>query len=346
MQWAIASAAFFASAVEFVEAFTIVLVVGVTMNWRSSLVGAFAATATLAIIVATFGVAIVEFVPLNVLRLIIGIILVLFGLKWLKKAILRYSGLKALHDEEAIFEEHLAELRARGEQSAEHLLPMGVILSYKAVLLEGLEVAFIVITFGSNIQASNGIFSAALGAAVAGVLVILAGVLVRAPLTRVPENTLKFIVGIMLTTFGTFWSGEGFGTAWPADDAFLLVLAALYLLAAFALILWLKQVKRRRMASGEPTTHASSLPVPRWQTGALKVVRAVYGFVVGDMVILVGVICIVVVLTIMTLFPFPNEVREASGIVLTVGVLLTVLTTLYREIGGRQVPVLERPHPE
>ncbi len=251
MQWVVASSAFLASAVEFVEAFTIVLVVGVTMNWRSSLVGAFAAAATLAVIIATFGVAIVQLVPLNVLRLVVGIILILFGLKWLKKAILRYGGMKALHDEEAIFEEHMAEIRARGEKPEARLMPFGVALSYKAVLLEGLEVAFIVITFGSSAattvaEKSGGIASAALGAAVAGVLVILAGVLVKAPLTKVPENTLKFVVGIMLTTFGTFWSGEGLGVTWPYADLFILVLAALYLLSTFVLVLWLKQLKQRR----------------------------------------------------------------------------------------------------
>src|SRR5690349_12147395 len=169
MQWAVLSAAFLASAVEFVEAFTIVLVVGVTINWRSSLVGAFGAAATLAVIVATLGVALVRFVPLDVLRLAVGILLILFGLKWLKKAILRYSGLKALHDEEAIFEETMAEIRARGETITPRVEPFGVALSYKAVLLEGLEVAFIVITFGSsiNVASGNGIGSAAIGAAVA-----------------------------------------------------------------------------------------------------------------------------------------------------------------------------------
>lgn len=250
MQWAVASAAFLASAVEFVEAFTIVLVVGVTINWRSSLLGAFAAAATLAVIIATFGVAIVQLVPLDALRLVVGVILILFGLKWLKKAILRYSGLKATHDEEAIFEEHMAEIRARGEEPEARFMPFGVALSYKAVLLEGLEVAFIVITFGTTIaQKSSGIASAAIGAAVAGTLVILAGALVRAPLTKVPENTLKFVVGIMLTSFGTFWAGEGFGVAWPAwpiTDVFIPVLAALYLLSSFVLILWLKQVKQRQ----------------------------------------------------------------------------------------------------
>jgi uncharacterized membrane protein len=250
MQWAIATAAFLASAVEFVEALTIVLVVGVTINWRSSLVGAFAAAITLAVIVGTLGVALVQYVPIVILRLVVGIILVLFGLKWLKKAILRYSGLKALHDEEAIFEEKMAELRARGETTSQ-LQPFGVALSYKSVLLEGLEVAFIVITFGSNVTTTGGIggiASAAIGATIAGILVIGAGALVRAPLKRVPENTLKFVVGIMLTSFGTFWAGEGFGYNWPLADAFILILVALYLLASFILVTWLKQVKQRKVA--------------------------------------------------------------------------------------------------
>ncbi|HLZ61807.1 MAG TPA: hypothetical protein VKR06_33105 [Ktedonosporobacter sp.] len=262
MQWAVATAAFLASAVEFVEAFTIVLVVGVTINWRSSLVGAFAAAATLALIIATLGVALVQFVPLDVLRLVVGVLLILFGLKWLKKAILRYSGLKALHDEEAIFEETMAEIRARGESITPKVEPFGVALSYKAVLLEGLEVAFIVITFGSNavtdtVTKAAGITSAAIGAAIAGVLVILLGALVRAPLKQVPENTLKFVVGIMLTTFGTFWTGEAFGVAWPFSDAFLLILAALYLLASLALVSWLKQTKQQRLAPANNTAISS-----------------------------------------------------------------------------------------
>jgi uncharacterized membrane protein len=251
MQWAIATAAFLASAVEFVEAFTIVLVVGVTINWRSSLLGAFAAAATLAVIVATLGVALVRWVPINDFRLAVGIILILFGLKWLKKAILRYSGLKALHDEEAIFEERMAEIRARGETIAPRFQPFGVVLSYKAVLLEGLEVAFIVITFGSSISktaSASGILSAALGATAAGLLVIGAGAIIQAPLTRVPENTLKFIVGTMLTSFGTFWAAEGFGFAWPLSDAFIPILIAIYLLASYALVSWLKQYKRRQLA--------------------------------------------------------------------------------------------------
>lgn len=256
MQWAVAVAAFLASTVEFVEAFTIVLVVGVTINWRSALAGAFAAAATLAVIVATLGVALVQYVPIDVLRLVVGIILILFGLKWLKKAILRYSGLKAIHDEEAIFEEARAELRARGEIIAPRFEPFAIILSYKSVLLEGLEVAFIVITFGSS-SATNvcnnacGINSAAIGAAIAGLLVIIAGAVIRAPLTKVPENTLKFVVGIMLTSFGTFWAGEGFLVSWPGADVFILVLVIIYLLASFLLVTSLRAYKQRHVASPE-----------------------------------------------------------------------------------------------
>jgi uncharacterized membrane protein len=260
MQWAIASAAFLASAVEFVEAFTIVLVVGVTINWRSSLLGAFAAAATLAVIVATLGVALVKWVPINDFRLVVGIILILFGLKWLKKAILRYSGLKALHDEEAIFEETMADIRARGETIVPRFQPFGVALSYKSVLLEGLEVAFIVITFGSSVTTStgvNGITSAAIGAAVAGILVIIAGAIIQAPLTKVPENTLKFIVGIMLTSFGTFWAAEGFGFEWPLSDAFIPILAVIYLLASYCLVTWLKWNKQHNQA----TAKANATPV-------------------------------------------------------------------------------------
>jgi uncharacterized membrane protein len=270
--WAVVTASFLASAVEFVEAFTIVLVVGVTINWRSSLAGALAAAATLAVIVATLGVALVQLVPIEALRLFVGIILILFGLKWLKKAILRYSGLKALHDEEAIFEEKMAQLRAKGEVITPRIQPFGVAMSYKAVLLEGLEVAFIVITFGSSAASSTlskaaGIGLAAIGAAVAGMLVILLGSLVRAPLKQVPENTLKFLVGIMLTSFGTFWTGEGFLVTWPFhNDPFLPVLVALYLVASFVLVMWLKQIKQQRAALAN--AHSDVATISKQEVGS------------------------------------------------------------------------------
>jgi uncharacterized membrane protein len=252
--WAVFVAAFLASAVEFVEAFTIVLVVGVTINWRSSFAGTALAVVALALLVGIFGTARVQFVPLPALRLLVGLVLVLFGLKWLKKAILRYARLKALHDEEAIYEEHLAELRAKGLAPERRIDPFGVVTSFKSVLLEGLEVAFIVITFGvqandNDVHSANGIGIAALGAAGALVLIVALGALVRAPLQRVPENTLKFVVGIMLASFGTFWGGEGLGISWWHDDVFLLVLIAFYLAAAGALILWLRPYAPARKAT-------------------------------------------------------------------------------------------------
>ncbi|HZC06927.1 MAG TPA: hypothetical protein VE338_14935 [Ktedonobacterales bacterium] len=249
-------AAFLASTVEFVEAFTIVLVVGVTINWKSAFVGMAAATAALIVLVGIFGTALIVFIPLSALRFAVGFLLILFGLKWLKKAVLRYAGVKALHDEEAIYEEEMAMMRARGEQPSDKIDPFGVATSFKSVLLEGLEVAFIVITFGSASASgatsrAEGITYAAIGAAAALVLVALSGALIRAPLQRVPENTLKFVVGVMLTSFGTFWGGEGVGITWPGEDLFLLALVAFYLLVSFALVTWLRPYgKTRASAAG------------------------------------------------------------------------------------------------
>jgi len=254
MQWAIVIAAFLASAVEVVEAFTLVLVAGITSNWRSAMVGALAAVATLAVIVATLGVALITLIPLDVLRFVIGFLLLLFGLKWLKNAIQRYSGLKFLHDEEAIYAANIAQARARGEPVNTGLAPFGVLLSYKSVLLEGLEVAFIVLSFGGS--GAGVIGTAALGAAAAGVLVIGVGTLVQAPLQPIPENTLKFVVGIMLTTFGTFWSGESFGINWPLSDLFLLILAALYLVVSLLLITAIKQ-RQPRVAAATTSSGAN-----------------------------------------------------------------------------------------
>lgn len=267
--WAVFVAAFLASAVEFVEAFTIVLVVGVTINWRSAFAGAVAATGALAVIVAIFGTALVRFVPIDALRLVVGVLLVLFGLKWLKKAILRYAGLKAMHDEEAIYEEQLAEMRARGEHPQTRVDPFGVATSFKSVLLEGLEVAFIVITFGLQANNSqrgaggaqpNGILIAALGAFCALLLVIVAGALVRAPLQRVPENALKFTVGVMLTSFGTFWGAEGAGAGWPGGDAALLAIIPGVLVAANAMAWTMRRSIRRPEVELEAAAQQASEP--------------------------------------------------------------------------------------
>ncbi len=206
---------FLASAVEMVEALTIVLAAGISRGWRSALAGAGAATVVLAAIVAVLGPAL-TLIPLNGLRLVVGGLLLAFGLQWLRKAILRASGFKALHDEEAIFARELDEARRAARAQWAGLDAYGFVLAFKGVLLEGLEVAFIVLTFGST---QGSIPLAAAGAAAALAAVVGVGLLVRAPLARVPENTVKFAVGTMLTTFGIFWSTEGAGARWPGSDA-------------------------------------------------------------------------------------------------------------------------------
>jgi Ca2+/H+ antiporter, TMEM165/GDT1 family len=255
MIWSSAISAFLASVVEFVEALTIVLVVGVTINWKSALAGTAAAAVTLALLVAVFGTALVVFIPIEILRLIVGIILVLFGLKWLKKAILRYSGQKALHDEEAIYEEEMRAMKARGEVLPDKIDGFGFATAYKSVLLEGLEVAFIVITFGTSAATTDqektpALVAAASGALAAGLLVLVIGSLIRGPLTQVPENTLKFCVGIMLASFGTFWAGEGLGIEWPGTDLFLLALIGAYLLVSFLLVSWLRALPPKSKSRG------------------------------------------------------------------------------------------------
>jgi uncharacterized membrane protein len=238
--------AFLASAVEMVEALTIVLASGVARGWRSSLTGVGAAVLALAVIVAALGPALTV-IPLNALRLVVGGLLLTFGLQWLRKAILRASGFKALHDEDAIFAKELAEAQTAERDERAGIDWYGFTLSFKGVLLEGLEVAFIVLTFGST---QGSIPLAALGAGVALVLVAGIGFAVRAPLTRVPENTLKYAVGVMLTTFGIFWSTEGAGGSWPGSDAALFGVLAFVLIVSFACVAVLRRRRTMLVAAG------------------------------------------------------------------------------------------------
>lgn len=235
------ASSFLASGVEMVEALTIVLAAGVTRGWRSALFGLGAAVVVLTAIVAVLGPAL-TLIPIQALRLVVGALLLAFGLQWLRKAILRASGFVGLHDEDAIYARELEEARGAAHEERAGMDWYGFTLSFKGVLLEGLEVAFIVITFGS---AQGNVRLAALGAAAALVLVAVVGVLVRAPLARVPENTLKFAVGVMLTTFGIFWSAEGAGADWPGGDAALPGVLAFVVLVSFAAVALLR---RRRPA--------------------------------------------------------------------------------------------------
>ncbi len=226
---ALASAAlpsFIASAVEFVEATTIILAVGVTRGWRAPLYGAIAAALTLAIIIALLGVTIVTVVPEHALKAFVGALLLLFGLRWLRKAVLRFAGIVALHDEERIYLKEVADLKARGEKVT-GFDRIGAAVAYKAVLLEGTEVAFIVIAFGAGGAAA--LNAAIVGAIAAGLLVIALGVALRAPLTMVPENWMKFGVGAILSAFGVFWFAEGLGVEWPGDALSIPVVLAVFL---------------------------------------------------------------------------------------------------------------------
>jgi len=227
--WLLAGTAFLASAVEAIEALTIVLAVGFTRSWRASLGGAAWGAIALLAVVVLLGPAIVTFVPLALLKVVVGTFLLLFGMSWLRKAILRSSGRKALKDENAAYARKVAALQATATHGTG---PDRVAFatSFNAVLLEGLEVAVIVLTFGTS--APDGFWWSGGGAIAAIVLVSAAGFAVRKPFGRIPENAMKFVVGIMLTSFGTLWCGEGLGIAWWFDDLSLLWIVAVYLAAS------------------------------------------------------------------------------------------------------------------
>jgi uncharacterized membrane protein len=233
----VVAGAFLASAVEMVEALTIVLGVGVVRGWRSTLIGAGAAGIVLAVLVAALGPALGS-IPIGTLRLIVGALLLTFGLQWLRKAILRSSGYKELHDEEETFQSERAQAAVARADRRAGLDWYSFTVAFKGVLLEGLEVVFIVIAFGSA-QGQLGL--AAVGAGVALVVVVIAGVLAKAPLSRVPENTIKFVVGLLLTSFGCFWGAEGAGVDWPGDELSLLGVIAFFALVSLVLVRTLRR---------------------------------------------------------------------------------------------------------
>ncbi len=253
-------AVFLACAVEAVEATTIVLAAGTARDWRSALLGVVAALVVLAAVIAGLGPALTT-VPLRSLRLVVGGLLLVFGLQWLRKAVLRASGHKALHDEAQIFLDEIAAagaapIRTRGRVRDWYAFT----LSFKGVVLEGLEVAFIALTFGSN---QHDIPLAAVAAASAVAVVVAAGLAVRAPLARVPENTMKFVVGVMLTSFGTFWGAEGAGAHWPGSDAALLGVVPAVAVFALGLVAVLRRVAPERGAgAAAPETATPETATP------------------------------------------------------------------------------------
>jgi uncharacterized membrane protein len=230
--WPAMTAAFLASLVEAVEALTIVLAVATVRGWRPAGLGALAGLMVLGLIVVALG-PLLDRVPLRLLQVVIGILLLLFGMRWLRKAILRSAGVIPLHDEATAFAAETAELREQARRHEARLDWLAGLASFKAVLLEGLEVVFIVIALG----AGRGMLAPASAGAVAACLLVAGvGFIVHRPLARVPENTLKFAVGIMLSAFGVFWTGEGLGVAWPGADLAILAFAALFLAVSGAAV--------------------------------------------------------------------------------------------------------------
>jgi uncharacterized membrane protein len=239
----LALSVFLACAVEAVEALTIVLAVGSTRSWSSAMTGAGGASVTLAVVVVALGPALTS-LPIDVLRLVVGGLLLIFGLQWLRKAVLRSAGYKPLHDEVETYRKEREAARAAGKPHG-GFDGYSFTISFKGVLLEGLEVAFIVLTFGAN---QHHIGVAAIAAGVAVLAVVLAGLAVRAPLARVPENTMKFAVGVMLSSFGMFWGAAGAGASWPGDDAALLAIIPVTLLASWGMVRYLRSERERALS--------------------------------------------------------------------------------------------------
>ncbi len=236
LEWAHAGpsvlAAFLASLVEFVEALTVVLAVGTVRGWRPALTGAGLALATLTVLVVALGPALVR-IPLATVQLVVGALLLLFGLRWLRKAILRAAGIMALHDETAAYAAETDMLSHGPRRFLAGWDTVAVAAAFKIVMLEGIEVVFIVIAIGA---VSGLLIPAGIGAAVALLLVIGLGVALHRPLARMPENTLKFLVGVLLSAFGAFWVGEGVGLEWPGGDWSILALIAGFLALALSMI--------------------------------------------------------------------------------------------------------------
>jgi uncharacterized membrane protein len=251
-EFGLALSVFLACSVEAVEALTIVLAVGSTRSWRSALYGVGAGVLALAVVVAALGPALTA-LPIDALRMVVGALLLVFGLQWLRKAVLRAAGLKAQHDEAAAYKSETGRAARAGAVSAS-LDHYSFVISFKGVLLEGLEVVFIVLTFGAT-QQRVGLAAAAAALAVA--VVTAAGLLIRSPLERVPENQLKFVVGVMLTSFGMFWSAEGAGATWPGGDAALLVIIPCVALLALALAARLSHAAGGSRSSAEPSLEAN-----------------------------------------------------------------------------------------
>ncbi|HKV88131.1 MAG TPA: hypothetical protein VJT78_09055 [Candidatus Dormibacteraeota bacterium] len=309
----VALATFLAASVEWVEALTIVLAVGMFKSWRTALLGTAAALAVLTLLVLVFGVTLSSYISISLSRTLVGIGLLLFGLGWLYKAILRSTGLKALHDEAEAFEETREELMSHGHAFG---------TAFGGVFLEGLEVVFIVVALGGL----KSVPAAAAGALVSLVVVVAAGVVVRHPLTRVPENTVKYAVGIMLTSFGSFFAGEGLGVDWWNGDLALLPLIGGYTLLSLLLV----QLVRRRPGNPAGATAA-------WRLARAAVLE-VWGLFVTD-----GFLAIMAIAALLFVRVFVDRFAGQGvgpGIVLVLGVMLAIAVAVRRadRAAGRPKP--------
>lgn len=243
-------AGFLGTGVEFVEALTIVLAVGTIRGWRSAILGAVTAAVLLIAMVIGIGFPLALVMRIFWVQLFVGLFMLLFGIRWLRKAILRYSGLKALHDEAESFAAEVQRQRAAGKRTG-WLDRFGFLTTFSGTFLEGLEAILIVITVGTS---ANAMSSAVLGAVAATAAVIILGILVRKPLRRIPENAMKFVVGVMLTSFGAFWVGESLGVRWPQSDV-----AILYLAGSLLLFSWLLVARcRRALQSNDSQTSSTT----------------------------------------------------------------------------------------
>jgi uncharacterized membrane protein len=305
----VAVATFIAAAVEWVEALTIVLAVGLFKGWRSAFAGTIAGLLALAVITIGFGLAITSHVDLALVRTLVGVFLLLFGLKWLHKAILRSSGLKPLHDEARAFEETRQILVGSGRATTAALDRVGFTTALSGVFLEGLEVVFIVIALGGL----HSVAAATIGAVASLVVVVTAGVVFRAPLTRVPENTMKYVVGILLTSFGTFFAGEGIGVKWWNDDVSLLPLIAVYGAGSMAAV-WLLR-------------HPSAVTV---EVRFLRTVRAaaseIWGLFVDDGALAIATVA--VLLGVAVFVDHATNLKGLAAVLLVIGVFVAVAVSL------------------
>jgi Ca2+/H+ antiporter, TMEM165/GDT1 family len=298
-------ATFIAASVEWVEAFTIILAVGTVKGWRSAFAGTVAALAVLIALILIFGITLAAYVPIAGARTVVGLFLLLFGLKWLYKAILRSSGLRALHDEAKEFAETTEHLRAPGARDQW----IGFATSFNGVFLEGLEVVFIVIALGGL----HSVTAASIGAIASLVVVAAAGVVLRHPLTRVPENTLKYVVGIMLTAFGTFFVGEGIGVQWWNNDVVLIPLIVVYAIGSLLLVQFLKLPPRETAVE------------IRWLQVVRGLASEVWGLFVDD-----GALAIVTVAALLGVAVFVDRSGSAqlAGVLLVVGVFVAMAVGL------------------